>query len=631
MDCKAFKITVNLHGAGLTSYAKAPRLAVITFLAGFCVFIASPPTVQAGGLEFAAGGARGLGRGGASFLRADDPQVMVLNPALLADLPDNMAMLGGLMSIPNACIVPSGNLGWSISSGDVAILNKNEGPLYYGAQPGDKDNETGKDLAANIGEEPLPKSCYTGGIRPFPAIAGSMKIGDKLGLGLGFFPPDDSSVDAWGNRDGTVNTPLGTRPDIVRYSATYKNTTYFGLLAGVGYRVAPWLRVGLGLRWSMIVLNAKVYGNIDTSSMSPQAVSPASIYGKDLFVPGFVASIHAVPIDALDIAAGFRWEDRVRMNDAKADVITRVWGYDRNLVVRHENGSTETIQSTSPPYTTPNLPIKIEAPPILVPQLTFGIRFADRIRPRAYEKRKKFTDELRDSMNDERWDIEADFVYSFNSVYDRNVLSNDNSNNTIYFTAPTSNTINTYNFGVCPAKNLNPDNTCSTSRRETVTEFGGKNQWGVRLGGDYNVVPGFISLRVGGSFDSRGINPDNALAQNMNFQRIGAHAGLTVRIAKNTDITVAYAHFFYETIEVQLNEASDIPNLLRYAGDQAKADKYNIKVNYENGKPVLTKLDGVAKEAYYASNIKGSPNQFVNAGTYTMHMDVLGVNIAQHF
>src|ERR1700761_804275 len=57
----------------------------------------------AGGNEFPAGGTRNLGRGGTGMTRADDPNVMVRNPALLADLWTSMAYSGFHLLIADSC------------------------------------------------------------------------------------------------------------------------------------------------------------------------------------------------------------------------------------------------------------------------------------------------------------------------------------------------------------------------------------------------------------------------------------------------------------------------------------------------------------------------------------------------
>ena len=34
-----------------------------------------------------------------------------------------------------------------------------------------------------------------------------MKLAPNLGVGIGFFPPDNAALNQWGNRDGTIDTP----------------------------------------------------------------------------------------------------------------------------------------------------------------------------------------------------------------------------------------------------------------------------------------------------------------------------------------------------------------------------------------------------------------------------------------
>lgn len=627
----------NLLGAGLSRFSTTAYRAVLSASCFLLLALTAPAPVYAGGSEFASGGARGMGRGGAAFLRADDPHVMVINPALLADLPDDMAMAGGAFAFPDACLLPSGAFSWAADpETDVVVLDENQGPLYMGAKEDDVDAATGKRLTG-YKDEPFPKSCYSGGARVFPAFAVSTKIGDKLGLGLGFLPPDLISADSWGNGDGTVNTPKGKRPDIASYTMTPNIPTYFSLLGAIGYRLAPWLRIGAGFRWSMVVLDSANYSNINLNQLSPADAIRTSVYGKDLFIPGFTASIHAVPFDALDVAVGFRWEDRMRFNDFKIDVLTRPFNTGEDLTVKNTSTGNTSVLTSAPSYLSPNLPGHFNAPPLVVPQLTFGIRFADRIQPRNYKSRKRVTEDLRDSMNDERWDIEANAIYYFNSANDKQVFSN-NGDVSVVFTDRTLAGVSNSSFPVGPCAQYASDGvTCL--RRDTVTKLGGKNQLGLRLGGDINIFPGFLSVRAGASWDSRGLNPDYASPQNLNFQRLGLHAGITMRLAKNTDISLAYAHFFFEKIEVQLNNegGAEIPNVYKYATDPTTAAKYNIKAEFENGQPtknsdgtfVLSKLDGVARATYSSNEQRSYP--YVNAGTYTYQMDVLGFVLAQHF
>lgn len=625
--------------AGLSRFFAPLGLFYLFFLFSFFPIL-FPAVAHAGGKEFPGGNARSLGRGGASFLRADDPYVMVFNPALLADLPDDMALISAMITDPRACFQPPGAFEWATanySSNDVIVLDEDEGPLYLDAKEGDQyETASGKyKKLTPYRNDPLPKSCYSGGVRSFPSVALTTKIGDRLGLGIGFFAPDLTTVDSWGNGDGTVDTPRGKRPDITAYSASFTNSTYFNLLGAIGYRVAPWLRFGAGFKWTMVVFNSYSFSNTAFQKLAPATLGRSTNYGKDLFIPGFTTSIHAVPFDALDLALGFRWEDRIRINDFKTDATSKVFSYGEEFRVKRGNEIITVF--SSPKYTTDNIPGKVVSPPLLVPQLTFGVRFSDRIHPRFYETRKKPSEQLRDSMSDERWDVEANAIYYFNSVNDYILYSNDGTERGFYYERNADGTLpppKSHPVGEC---NPEPEKGKPCRRRETKTFFGGKNQLGLRLGGDINIIPGVFSARAGVSWDQRGINPDYASAQNMNFQRLGLHAGVTVRFAKNTDFSIGYSHIFFESIEVQLNNkgeegtAATIPNMAIYAKDPATAKKYHIKADFdENGEPTLKKLDGVAK-AEYTSAGENRSSPYINAGKYTYQMDIVGVSVAQHF
>ncbi|MFI5307171.1 MAG: hypothetical protein ACHQ53_07465, partial [Polyangiales bacterium] len=193
-----------------------------------------PRSASAGGPEFPAGGTRSLGRGAAGFARADDPSLMTRNPALLSELWDDQALIGAHFVLPKACFTPTGAQGWSVRSPDVS--NFGNGPVFLQAQPGDKDLN-GKPLKG-YQDDPYPTVCYKGGAIFLPQVALTMKLSPDLGVGLGFFPPDASAINQWGNRDGTVDTPDGKRPNPLRYYRSHLNFSFFSILSAVGYRVA---------------------------------------------------------------------------------------------------------------------------------------------------------------------------------------------------------------------------------------------------------------------------------------------------------------------------------------------------------------------------------------------------------
>jgi long-chain fatty acid transport protein len=74
-----------------------------------------------------------------------------------------------------------------------------------------------------------------------------------------------------------------------------------------------------------------------------------------------------------------------------------------------------------------------------------------------------------------------------------------------------------------------------------------KDVFGVRVGGDFVVLPNMLSLRAGGFYESKGV--DDAYL-NLDFdeaEKVGVSGGLTFR-AGPVDISAGYAHTFYGTL-----------------------------------------------------------------------------------
>ncbi|HET8934794.1 MAG TPA: hypothetical protein VFN67_15195, partial [Polyangiales bacterium] len=339
-----------------------PVLAVVALL---------PSPAVAGGNEFPAGGTRNLGRGGSGFTRADDPNVMVRNPALLADLWSNMALTGVHLLLPDSCFQATGNYGWNVKN--EGVVNFGDGPLVSNVAGASRPDGT---PLATLGTEPYPKVCYNGPVPILPSIAVTLKLGSKWGIGLGFFPPDTAALGQWGNRDGTIATSEGLRPSPTRWFRAHLNTSYFSGLAGVGYRPVSWLRVGLGFQWSLLAFSSTEFTR-SIANLNVDSDVRVDVDGRDLFIPGFVVSAQANPIDALDIALGFKWSDRVR-STARLDITTSNWGAGEPFAYVTEDGEMVS-PSVLRPFRNENRRGEVDTPPIWVPQLSLGVRYASRM------------------------------------------------------------------------------------------------------------------------------------------------------------------------------------------------------------------------------------------------------------
>ncbi|MEY4583072.1 MAG: hypothetical protein RL701_7775 [Pseudomonadota bacterium] len=581
------------------------RISTLLCLALIVVAVA-PGMVSAGGNEFPAGGVRNAGRGATGFTRADDPTVMLRNPALLADLWDDMAYTGVHILVPNSCFRATGNLGWGASGEDVG--NFGDGPVLV--TPNNASSPDGKALP-NVRDEPFPRVCYNGPTPILPSLALTMKLADNLGVGLGFFPPDNAALSQWGDRDGTVNTLDGRRPSPTRWFRSHLNTSYFSALGAVGYRPVSWLRIGFGFQWALVVYSQTGFTRFN-QTRTTSTDTRVDITGRDLFIPGLIGSVQINPIDNLDIAVGFKWSDRVK-SSAKLDVTTGNFGTGAPYDYTDDRGDAVTADGTVPTRSNNRLGT-VDNPPIWVPQLSFGVRYADRLTPRPKNDEWKAAHRaagrtVQDSMTTERWDIEANAIVYFNAV-----------NDVSRFTAASEQVVlQSVGADGTPGLPLNVFvGQCvggpSCPRREVPAYIYGKTQISLRLGGEYNLLPGLLAVRAGVSYETDGQDPSYLNVTNYQLGRTSIHVGATLRIADKTDLSLAYTHLIQKNVALTVNPARPF--------NTTDPTRYNV---------VSGKGDGVAKFAIPDATDADDGPLFANAGTFYYHLDILSIALAQHF
>lgn len=568
-----------------------------------------PHRAAAGGSEFPAGGTRNLGRGASGFARADDPSVMVRNPALLADLWTDMAYTGLHVLLPDACFQATGNYGWKVEGDD--LVDFGAGPLLTNVS-----NATTVDgmPLPDLKGEAYPEVCYGGPLPVLPNVALTMKLAPNLGVGIGFFPPDTAALAQWGNRDGTVNTAQGLRPSPTRWFRAHLNTSYFSALGAVGYRPLHWLRIGVGFQWALLAYSTTEF----TRSVATRNLANdvrVDVNGRDLFVPGFVASVHATPIDSLDVALGFKWSDRVRSR-AKLDITTGYFSAGRPFTYVDEDGEVTSIGSLTR-FTAEDRVGRVNSPPIWVPQLSLGIRYAKRLYPRPDSDerwqlvRRANGRDVQDAMATERWDVEADAIVYFNAASDASRFVGQEQTvvlRSVRADGSPGSTAEAF-IGQCVPNGSDP---CAT--REVPSYLHGKTQLSLRLGGEYNIILGILAVRAGVSYETHGQDPAYVNITNYQLGRTGLHVGATWRIAGQTDFSVAYAHFFQKSVALTVNDKSPFRT--------SEPDKYHV-VTGDN--------DGMARFAVADAADAVEGPLFANAGTFYYHLDVLSVALAQHF
>lgn len=616
------------------------RLArAILFVGLICVVL--PNTAFAGGPEFPAGGTRSLGRGAAGFARADDPSVMVRNPALLAELWDDQAMLGAHLLIVDACFQPTGYYGWDAMGANRVAFDFGDGPVLLQAPPG-ATYANGAPVVS-ISDEPYDEVCYEGPAPFLPQVALSMKLNEDLGVGIGFFPPDGSGLLQWGNRDGTIDTPRGRRPNPLRFNRSHMNVSFFSILGAVGYRLADWISIGAGFQWNLAVFSARTWTTPQASPTPYHNDITTEVFGRDLFIPGVIASVQLHPIEALDIAVGFKWSDRVG-SKGKLDITTGAFGTGEviEIMVPDATGQPQPQRiGSSVPTTSHNRGGVIDSPPIWVPQLSFGLRYADRLKPKPHDLKaahKAAGRTVEDHMQVERWDLEFDAIYYFNSVYDRAFFTNPSTTDLVIRNLDTSGNVSSVPSSAGQCLERDENNNC-VGDRITQVEYAGKDQLSLRLGGDYNVLPGTLALRGGVSYETDG-QPIGYL-NNLYYMlgRVGLHAGVTVRVAQKTDISFGFAHFIQKKVRLQINPESAVSYR-----EQFKTAQYHfnpgqgiaaapIELVPPELQPPPADFDGTAMvDVPNGDAVRTEPGpRYVNAGSYFYNLDVVSVTFTQHF
>jgi hypothetical protein len=587
------------------------RISTLLCLA-WAVVALTPHRAAAGGNEFPASGTRNMGRGGSGFTRADDPTVMLRNPALLADMWDDMAYSSVHILVPKSCFQATGNYRWNAQVDDAAKFG-NGPPVLVSA--GQNYKTPGGMPLPDIRDEAFPRVCYDGPTPILPNIALTMKLLDNLGVGLGFFPPDNAALPQWGNRDGTVKNDQGElRPSPTRWFRAHLNTSYFSALGAVGWRPLSWLRVGFGFQWQLVVFSATEFTRAVATATTNNDIR-VDVTGRDLFIPGIIASAQANPIDNLDIAVGFKWSDRVKSR-AKLDITTSAFGTGQAFPYVDSAGMMSNAIGLLP-LTNNNRLGTVDSPPIWVPQLSFGVRWADRLSPRPKNEQWKGAHDaagrhVEDSMATERWDVEANAIVYFNGSNDvsRFVSANESvAQQSVGADGSLGVPLEAY-VGNC----TNGATGAACTSREVPTYLHGKTQYSLRVGGDYNIIPGMLAVRAGVSYETNGQDPSYLNVTNYMLGRTGLHVGATVRVGVKTDISVAYAHFIQKNVALTVNE--------REPFNTTDPAKYHV---------VTGKNDGMAKFAIPDAQDSGEGPLFANAGTFYYHLDIVSVSLAQHF
>ena len=545
---------------------------------------------RAGGVELPSAGTRALGRGGAAAARADDPMTLLFNPAGLARTPGIQLSLQTHLIFYSACFQRFGTYGgYPSPPPDRAAIGDDRfrGDWWADGRTGTTafNPEINSRFSGDVSDLPFPEVCNSAPPGIVPELVLTARLNKFWGISFGVVAPAAVGRTMWGSRSNGVVGTVDGLPAPTRYALIEENLILAFPTVGVGYRPHPAVSIGASFGWGIAPV-------IDLTTMTRalrgedfQGDVLTELSAQDWFVPRITGSVHVVPHDNIDIVASFTWQD-----DLNADGdLSLTTGY-----YRPDDGDYPLDRVTVPG-------VAVEAP--LPWNAALSFRYADRIKPRPTDPglEARLTRRVEDAMQNERWDVELDLVYEMNSRVDR-------------FTV---------NLPPCP-----PTAACNMGRWEVQADNGlfqgippslslekqWRDQLSLRLGGDWNFIPGVASGRLGFSYETKGVRDGFEQLDFLPLQRFGLHVGFTFRIAKFFDVSIAYARIFQSTTTVTLEQAA-----LHQVNAEARIAELGCQ-------------EDPSRECD-RSDAQGTSGEgtVINAGRYTSSYDMLSLGLTYHF
>jgi hypothetical protein len=538
----------------------------------FASLLFAPALAQAGGFEYLAAGTRSLGRGGAFIARADDPMALGYNPAALAFLPGYQLMLGSNLAFYDACVDRTGGY-------DDSRVSEN---YIYESQFGAPDS-TNPDNWVN---DEFPRVCRSGYPGPSPQLVFTGHPLPELGFGIGLLVPSGVGNATWGNEDGTIGEDHD-RPSPLRYALVSQNLLQVHPTIGFGVSPIPEIAFGVSFQWGITTIDLVSHSTISGGPEDPGDDVRTQFNAIDPFVPVIVASIHAVPIDELDIVLQARISDSIGATGS-VRATTGVFG--------------TSMPGSLVPFETriDNVNLRAGQPW----QFGIALRYSDR-RERRYrdpERAARVTRRIEDPMQNETFDLELDVVWLHNAQVGD------------YVAELPGDTL----VGVCePPRTAAQCAMDGASLNAPLSRFiaiphGWRDQLSIRAGADWNILPGQLAARVGTHFETSGFNSVYHTQDTMPGMRLGLHAGVTLRVDR-FDISFAYAHIF------QFDETIDEGGY-RLSAAMGAQGQCEGEPTYDPSMPVVSR-------GCYPSGRGG----VVNNGTYQADFNIVSLDVRYHF
>jgi long-subunit fatty acid transport protein len=466
-----------------------------------CISLCAASSARAAGFELTAPGSRAVGRAGAVVVGGDDALSVFVNPATILA---NQARLDAALSVDV-----------HLNDSCMTRVEVDEGAM-------------GQRSAGAT----LPKVCDHGGPSLIPELANTIRIGERWAISIGVYaPPAASTSDKFGNpKTGTLDGKTGEdRPDKrtpTRYLMMDQKSFQLFPTLGLAYEPLSKLRLGASFGWgiSKIDFTNAVYSPalILGSTLATSDISN-HLTGFDGFVPRVQVGAWTKPLDdvPLEFGASFTWTQDIQVSNASLKL--------RGLNTDISPPSYAQISDK------PQIRGDFKHVDVTVPQLSqlnLGTRYA---KPLAHA-----VDKVGDRLSRERFDVEFNSLISFGKHFDA-IRVNPPAGAQLQVPSPPP--------GVIPPFAVPLPQHIALQHHWTT-------QYSLRLGGDYNPLPGRLGLRAGVSYDSSGVANGYQNIDFTPFQNVGLHVGATLRLAGKFDISAAFAHYFFPDVKVSVHAAN---------------------------------------------------------------------------
>jgi long-chain fatty acid transport protein len=109
---------------------------------------------------------------------------------------------------------------------------------------------------------------------------------------------------------------------------------------------------------------------------------------------------------------------------------------------------------------------------------------------------------------------------------------------------------------------------------------GWKDTYGVRLGGDWNVIQELLAIRAGVGFETRGVPAKNMNLDYWPVQKTTLSLGATVKLGR-WKIHASYAHVFNETVDVKVGHGNvkEVASITPQLSQVINEGKYTSRID----------------------------------------------------